>query len=349
MKDVSHVIILVALVGALFFLLTWSGVMKCRTVPGWCNIYWDIVRGGQPRIMIVYGDSGMGNPDLLKETLADPTHAGIFATLEHIDRVSLGNLKQYDLVIVEKARQISSEKLKMFMDYVNGGGRLVWTGDSGTESESVIRNPDGTATGNSKEFLFMDEDPSLDTNEHLLVGPWARKFGTTVVAFHEFLGVQYLTNYCSIKPCQGRPWQGKLVTSADREHPLVYALRTDLVLRGDFAIVEDVPSAITTRVLTLDWMSNLIASTPSGPRLPDFNYSDYGVSDSRYTGGFDQTQFRWPDSNRTDFGRNFPLIVTSGYGERVAYYAVPPEQFVEPDQPQKYYSIVENLYYGMLR
>lgn len=301
MKDLSHIAILVILVGMLFFLLTWTGVIKCRIVPGWCNAYWTIVRGGQPRIMIAYGDSGMGDPDLLKETLSNPTYAGVFPIMEHIDRISLGNLKDYDLVIVEKARKIPSGKLRAFMEYVQGGGRLVWTGDAGVEAET------------SDEYLRANEDPNSDTNSGELVGPWARKEGTKVIAFHEFLGVQYETNYCSIKDCQGLPWQGTLVPNPTRDHPLVYALRTNLVLRGDFAIAKDIPGATTTRVLSLDWKSNLVGK------------------------------------NQTDYGQDFPLIVTSGYGERVAYYAVPPDQFVSPEQPEKYYSLVENVYYGMLR
>lgn len=302
-KDLAHIAILVALVAGTVFLLTWTGVMKCSVIPGWCDTYYYLVRGGTPRILIVSGDAGMGNPDLLAQTLGNPEYAGVRAVQTNIELVNLGNLKQYDLVIVEHARRINTIKLRAFMDYVDQGGRLVWTGDAGTELTQA------------DEFLYSNELPDSDDNsEAKILGPWARKQGTTIVPFHEFLGVQYITNYCAIKDCQGLQWQGVLRTEPGRNHPLAYALREGLVLRGDFAIVRDVPTAVaTTRVLSLDWLSELVSTS------------------------------------RIGYGRVFPVIVTSGYGERVAYYAVPPEQFVEDYQPEKYYSLVENLYYGMLR
>lgn len=310
-KDIGHIVILLALIGSVVFLFTWTGVIKCNIIPGWCDAYWFIVRGGEPRILIVSGDFGMGNPDLLEQTLRDPTHAGAITTQAHIDRITLGNLQEFDLVIVERARQMETAKLRMFMDYVDSGGRLVWTGDAGVELGREKQYPGNQTI--EDEYLFEDEDPNLDSNVHRMIGPWARKEGTRIVPFHEFLGVQYETNYCSIKECTGRPWQGVLITNPSRDHPLVYALRPNLVLRGDFAIVTDVSGSITTRALTLDWFSELI--------------------------GQDQL----------NYGRTFPLITTSGYGERIAYYAVPPEQFVAEDLEEKYYSIVENVYYGMLR
>lgn len=299
-KDVSHIVILVILIGIVVFLLTWTGVMHCKTIPGWCGTYY-FLKGGEPRVLILSGDGGMGNPDLLERTFRDPSHIGILAIQGKIDRTTLGNLQEFDLVIVEHARKIETSKLRMFIEYVNGGGRLVWTGDAGVEA------------GERDEFLYTDEDPDLDTNEHNLVNPWARKDGKDIVDFTQFLGVSYQTNYCSIKLCDGRPWQGLLVTSPGANHPLAYALKPNLVLRGDFAIVKDESNSITKRVLTLDWFSNLVGE------------------------------------NQVNYGRTFPLIVTSGYGERVAYYAVPPDQFVEDDLPEKYYSLVENIYYGMLR
>jgi hypothetical protein len=121
-------------------------------IPGWCDAYYLVVRGGAPRVMIVYGPDGMGDPELLRAELANPQHAGVQAALERLDSVNLDNIKRYDLVIVEHARQISTGKLRMFMEYVNAGGRLVWTGDAGT----VL------APGDS--VVLAKEDPTLDLN-----------------------------------------------------------------------------------------------------------------------------------------------------------------------------------------
>ncbi|MDO8624614.1 MAG: hypothetical protein Q7R47_00920 [Candidatus Diapherotrites archaeon] len=308
-KDLFHLALLVGLVLGLLGLLTWTGVMRCGAIPGWCDAYYMVVRGGPPRVLIVYGLEGMGDPELLRAELASPQHVGVQAAMERLDSVNLDNIKRYDLVIVEHARTISTGKLKMFMEYATSGGRLVWTGDAG----SVL------APGDTP--LLAGEDPSLDINAQagdpdaqVVLNPWRRKEGTRIIAFDEFLSVRYLTSYCDIKDCfVSRPWQGLLRTTEGSEHRLVYGLRQGLVLRGDFAVVQSIDSVPSTRVLTLDWESDLITKT--------------GVN----------------------IGRVFPIIQTGGVGERVAYYAVPPEQFVAPDLPEKYYTILENVYYGMIK
>lgn len=305
-KDASHVLILIIMLAVLLYLLTWTSVIKCRAVPGWCDVYWAITKGGQPRVLIVTGTEGMGDPELLRQALADPNYIAVQAQLQNIDMISFGNLKNYDLVIVEKARKISTSKLKAFIDYVDQGGRLVWTGDAGTE------------LAEEDSQLYADE--ATEGAKHELIGAWARKTGNEQVRFDQLISVNYVTNYCKIKSCTGIPWQGILETDPSREHPLVYGLRQGLVLRGDFAIVKQTEESASTRVLSLNWQSDLVGT------------------------------------DGKDYGKIFPVIVTTGaaningvYGERVAYYSVPPEQFVSPELKDKYYSIIENLYLGMLK
>ncbi len=332
-KDATHVLIFLGLIVVLLFLLTWTGVIKCRVVPGWCDVYWSVTKGGQPRILIVTGNNGMGDPDLLKSALADPNYVHVQAQIQNIDLINLGNLKNYDLIIVEKARKISTGKLKVFMDYVNQGGRLVWTGDAGTELAEGDR------------LLYADE--VTEGEKHTAFGPWARRSGDDQVRFDEFLSVQYVTNFCMVKRCTGIPWQGILVTDPGREHPLVYGIRQGLSLRGDFAIVKEVGDAVSTRVLSLDWGSNLIGTsgTDYTKAISDYDANKNYAIENYPTGSTDKDKY----APTRDYGTTFPIIVTSGYGERVAYYAVPPEQFVNPELKDKYFTIIENLYYGMLR
>jgi len=46
-------------------------------------------------------------------------------------------------------------------------------------------------------------------------------------------------------------------------------------------------------------------------------------------------------------GNVLPIIQTSGVGGKVAYYAVPPEQFNQ--LPMGYTSITEGMYVGMIK
>jgi len=301
-KDLFHLVVLVGLVLGLLYLLTWTGVLRCAAVPGWCDAYWLITRGGPPRVLIIDGGQGMGDPDLLRQALGDPQHAGVQAAMSRLDLVNLGNIKRYDLVIVERSRTMSTGKLKMFMEYVNSGGRLVWTGDAGTQ----------IAPGDA--LLLESEDPDLNSTNPVPINPWRRKEYDRIVAFDQFLSVGYVARFCEVKACsQTRPWQGILRLDQERDHPLVYGLREGLVLRGDYAIVRPIDDVPSTRVLTLDWEGNLI------------------TQDNR------------------NLGNSFPMIQTGGVGDRVVYYAVPPEQFVAPDLPEKYWTIVEQMYFGMIK
>ncbi len=330
-KDATHVVILIIMLSALLYLLTWTNVIRCRALPGLCDVYWAINRGGQPRILIVGGSDGLGDPELLKTAFADPNYIHVQSQIQDISTVNLGNLKKYDLVIVEKSRKISTAKLKAFIDYVNEGGRLVWTGDAGTE----------LAEGDA--YLYKDE--RTDGENHEIIGPWARRDGDKQINFDQLVSVQYLANYCMIKKCtSSTPWQGILVTDPERQHPLVYGIKQGLSMRGDFAIVKELGDSVSTRVLSLDWQSNIIGTSGKEYTPQDTN----AQTTKDYNRSADITGYN-KYIPQTDYEKIIPIIVTSGYGERIAYYAIPPEQFVSPDQKEKYYSIIENLYLGMLK
>ncbi|MBI5553362.1 MAG: hypothetical protein HY917_01340, partial [Candidatus Diapherotrites archaeon] len=176
------------LVGLLFAA---SYVFKCGVIPfpGWCELYYGTLHastGGQPEVLIVYGTSGLGDPGRLSFELSNPKGARASVRELEVERISLNLLKQYDLVIVEKARMLSAMQLKMFMDYVNGGGRLVWTGDAGVESPE-------------DDFLREFEDPKGDSNADTAVNPWARKLEGKTIRLDQFLSVQYQRNYCEMQ------------------------------------------------------------------------------------------------------------------------------------------------------
>lgn len=335
-KDLMHIGILLVLLGILLGLLTWTGVMQCNTVPGWCNVYWGIL--GKPKVLIVYGDSGLGNPIggcddkgcSLQEMLANPKLLGVHAQTLHIDRVNTGNLTPYHLVIVERAKKIPTKTLRAFIDYYNAGGRIVWTGDAGTElGESYV---DGKPV--KDEYLYMGD--RSDLNKHgdlkqedanIVIGPWARKDGDLMVSFDQLLSLNYAGTFCELNTClEERPIHvGNLEPEPSRDHPLIRGMAVELqlwVFKGqDFAIVQTIPGGITTEVLTLDMGSNLTVNDPT-------------------------------NSKKTDYGRTNPMIVTSGVGGRVIYYSMPPELYANPrlDDFGKslYYLPLENMYYGAL-
>ena len=98
LKDVYHVGIAIGMVLLILGLATWSGIITCRDIPGWCDVYYTIK--GPPKTLIVFGPEGLGDPDLLATALRDPNgaHASNISRQE-VDYVSAGNLKQFDLVL----------------------------------------------------------------------------------------------------------------------------------------------------------------------------------------------------------------------------------------------------------
>jgi hypothetical protein len=275
------------LVLAIVYVLTFIGIVKCGDIPFWCDVYETI--GGAPRVLIVYGNEGLGNPEELRLTLQDPSIVGANAVdIAHIDTISLGNLKNYKLVIVQKARQLSIDELNMFIDYVKTpeiSGRLVWVGDAGTVKSQ------GELEG------LMDTNGSVE----LLDNPWARAKETdssyVLLNFDEFLGLRYLGNYCELNTCGEEMSVGTLKSELTGDHPLIYgtspALEMRIVQERDFAVVRQFPNARN---------SNIVLSLDQG---------SVKVIDGQ------------------EFPRFIPVIATSGVGERVAYYSYPVEYFAK--------------------
>jgi len=285
--DVWHIVTLIVLVGVALGTITWTGIIRCQQVPGWCEVYDPIYlsMSGKKEILIVHGDDGIGNPLELQKRLRDPKIIGVQADLEHISRIGQGNLQNYDLVIVEHARTMSTQQMQYFIDFADAGGKLVWTGDSGT----------ALASGDS---VLYEND--LDENApHKALSPWARRSGNNTVRLDLLISADYLGNYCENNSCGKETPVGKMIIESTGKHQLIYGLGADQVLYvnsqeplADFAMVREPESVGSKRVLTLD----------------------YGTSMKLKDG--------------EELGRYFPLILTSGIGEKAAYYAQPPELFL---------------------
>ncbi len=296
---VKNGVMLIALLLVILFILTWSGIMKCNSIPFWCDGYEFVM--GSPRVLIVHNGEGLGDPNLLEQYLKDPRIVGAESVaIQDVDTLSLGNLKNYKLVIVEHARQLSYEQLLMFMDYVNGGGRLVWVGDSG-----VVKGLDEVQNISDINGLAQ-----LDNN------PWVRveKTGENMINFDEFLSLRYIDNYCNEKDCSELPFSvGVLIPEPTRNHSLIFGVASQMNFKinneRNFAVVKQIPNTPNSNVvMSIDFGGNITGKD-------------------------------------NEIGRTVPFIVTSGLGERVAYYAYPLEWLVQDNNS---YTIIKNMYYGML-
>ncbi|MFH1750188.1 MAG: hypothetical protein ABH863_00765 [Candidatus Micrarchaeota archaeon] len=129
-KELPHIIVLAILVFILLFVVTKFKWMHCSQVPGdWCSVYCKVA--GNSRVGIIHGEGGIGDPDELSRQI---TKNRIYTYVEPLpmDRISYGVLKNYELVIVEGAKDISPLQVNALRDYASAGGSLLWIADSGT-------------------------------------------------------------------------------------------------------------------------------------------------------------------------------------------------------------------------
>lgn len=299
-KWLVRIIFLLIIIIAALFIFIWTGTMRCRSIPGGCNIYWSVMTlitgKQQPSVLILYDPTdqqGLGNPELLKDLLTDRKGVAIHPALADIRYLNSEQLKNVSLVIVEKARKISTLQLITMLNYISQGGRIVWIGDAGTL-------------------------PDKDKGDMLYVGPennkengWVRLTDTNrVIFFNRALGVNFVKNFCDVRDCDvGDKFTGKLVPISDT-HPLVYGLKPNLPIYDNYSIV------------------TLIEPNPVPLKI------NFGAN--------------LRDANNQSYGDIFDAIITSN-SNRVAYYAIPPEYLAEERDKEKYYSIVYNMFEGMVR
>ena len=309
---------LVLLLLVLSFVLVYFNIVSCGTYSSLgCDIYYSAVAGGTPNILIVTGEEGMGDPEFLYETLRGPKFRSR-PSIKQLSLVSLPLLREKQLVIVEKARVMSKDDIKMFMEYVNLGGKLVWIGDAGTVSPKE----------ESDLNYYLTYSNRGQTGEGY-IGPWARKEGDKQVSLDYLLGVNFKANYCDLTTCYPDARIG-VFDFVDSDKKIVYGLSQNLPFYGDFSVVKLNSNAYQTSLAFLEHDSDLLATAPP-------NYF-------------------WLSSEKQNFGSDFPLIVSSGAGGRVLYYSFPPEYFVSDEMPIdsetgehiQYWALLENMYYGML-
>lgn len=311
--------IFIALAIILLFVLMYFRVVPCNSIhPAACDAYYSIVAGGKPRVLIVNGTEGMGDPQKLFDVLKSPQFSAR-VSMRELEVVSLPVLLDNQLVIVERAKVMSLDELKMFEDYVNRGGKLIWIGDAGTAAPET--------ESDSTHFLTYAERKSGGSDSY--IGPWARKSRGRQLSFDYLLGVDFQANYCEVVKCDEGALVGRLdIQSQDKS--LVYGVSQALPFYGNFAIVKQNDNAYQQVQAYLDYGESLIG-TPSSDTL-------------------------WLKKEKQGFGKQFPLIVASGFGGRVAYYAFPPEYVVSDKMPLDkktgariaYWGLIENMYYGMV-
>jgi len=131
-EDLPHILALLLLCLALLLVGTKAGLVRCSDLGNsYCDVYYTIL--GKPQIMVLHDSEGQGMGDVRKLSRLITDAYNIPVRLVEMQKLSRGMLEDYNVVIVEHARNIPTEQLKILKDFVfMDHGRLVWVGDSGT-------------------------------------------------------------------------------------------------------------------------------------------------------------------------------------------------------------------------
>jgi len=218
--------ILVLSLLVILYVATRYGFIHCSVLPHWCDVYSSVnsLLYGRvyPNVLLLYGDSGLGEPKLVANYIRNTCRYHVMEM--PADSVSFGNLQNYDVVIVERARKLSASQLEMLWDFAASGGRLVLIGDVGVEA------PD------PEEYLTWED--LGEENKEGIVNPWDRKKedGTVIQFGTMLLGLKYVGN-------GGTPGQfsGEVLTQDDI---LTDGLPRRLDLETEFAATKVVGNSV---------------------------------------------------------------------------------------------------------
>lgn len=232
-KLIVNMVVAVFLIIGFMLVLQYFNFIYLRDIPmvgGWLMDVYERVFG-VPKVLILHGDDSIGDWVLLQERLSKKL---IFFSADVDVRrfdAGIGNvLSQYGLVIVEDAKTLDKDKLLNLMDYVKGGGNLMWVGDAGTKGVvehegDIIKNQTGW-----KRKLICIKEVTFSECDCDTVG----KEGSTCkflrdpaeqreIDFRDVLGTHYHGNVGVVKPT---------LEIVDKGHWSVIGIRTSFVLEN---------------------------------------------------------------------------------------------------------------------
>ncbi len=245
-RFIVNLLIITLLLVAALTLATRFGFIQCNQIPYWCEGYHRIMGAilgrTYPAVLVLYGDDGMGDPKLLRDFIYHECH--IYTDLIHIRNISSGNLSNYDVVIVEKAKRMRGEQLGMLWDYLANGGRLIFVADSGTEGDDILKE------------------------ENKPINPWDRETDEEIIRFgRDVLGLRYVGNYCD--ECE------EIYAYLESSGDALTAGVGKVPITSNFAVVEEYGSSLfglQYRSASIDGVSEFNGIEPPFPGIVRVGY-----------------------------------------------------------------------------
>ncbi len=265
-----HTIAISALLFVALFLATYYGLITCNQVPYWCSGYHAILERiygrTYPNILILYGRSGMGDPQALARFMSD--QCNLVVDTMPISMIGPGNLQGYDVLIVEHARKLSPQEMATIWNFAAHGGKVLIAGDVGVDAENnseYLRVPEGTSWSSMGRVDVNSDNNSQIGPRLVIMNRWDRKdsFGNPILFGTEFLGLKYVGDYChGDANCQV---MGSIVPADDL---LTDGLRIRLPFDHDFVVVQPLQTSVfgpQKIFATVDGVGDCCGQTPPFP------------------------------------------------------------------------------------
>lgn len=128
LSELPHLIVIILLVIVLLFVATKFGWMHCSQVPSWCSFYCKI-EGSRTRVAVISDNTGFGDANAFVNLLSKQKPDFVVERYP-AKELSFGQLKAYDLVIIEGLRNVTPSQLSAVKKFLDGGGNMILVGDS---------------------------------------------------------------------------------------------------------------------------------------------------------------------------------------------------------------------------
>ncbi len=240
---ILHTIAITILVIVALFLATKYGMISCDQVPYWCSGYHMILEKiygrTYPNILVLYGDSGMGDPKALASFITN--QCNLYADTMPISMIGPGNLDGYDVLIVEHARTLTPQQMEAIWDFAAHGGKVLIAGDVGVDAEKnsqYLRVPKDTSWQN---MGHVDANETNSGAQLVIMNRWDRvdEFGNPLLFGTQFLGLKYLGDYCHGD--MNCTVMGEFIPLNDR---LTKSLHIRVPFHHDFVVVQPLQTSL---------------------------------------------------------------------------------------------------------
>lgn len=228
-QSIPHIILIAVLLVAGVFVLTKFKWINCHDIPGWCSIY--CKAAGNSRIAMISGASGMGDPKKFGKMIMDNT----YHVAENIppSQLSYGVLGGYELVIVEKADNLTKKQVQAIQAYLDSGGSVIWVGDSGARGIEGLKEEIAVSKAKEGKLNETNKTNASATPTPTPMNIWKE------TGLKNYLLVDYNDTINTTK-------KNITIITIMRDHPIMMGLKQNIDIKTKkVSIVEDTPEGST--------------------------------------------------------------------------------------------------------